>query len=126
MNTGVTILRAYAMYNPLRVFVLFGALAALTGTVPIVRFLYFYAIGEGAGNIQSLVIGGSFFTLGVIAIMLGIVADLVGRNRQLMESTLQRLRKIEDQITAGNVIATNFDTNEVDEPIVQKRTGTKG
>ncbi len=126
MNTGVTILRAYAMYNPLRVFVLFGALAALIGTIPIVRFLYFYAIGEGAGNIQSLVIGGSFFTLGVIAIMLGIVADLVGRNRQLMESTLQRLRKIEDQITVGNVVGTDFDTNEVDEPIVQKRTGTKG
>ncbi len=126
MNTGVTILRAYTMYNPLRVFVLFGALAALIGTVPIVRFLYFYALGQGTGNIQSLVIGGSFFTLGVIAIMLGIVADLVGRNRQLMESTLQRLRKIEDQITAGNVANALFDTNEVDEPVVQKRTGTKG
>jgi len=126
MNTGVTILRAYAMYNPLRVFVLFGALAALIGTIPIVRFLYFYALGEGAGNIQSLVIGGSFFTLGVIAIMLGIVADLVGRNRQLMESTLQRLRKIEDQIVAGNVAGRTFDPHEVDEPAVQKRTGTKG
>lgn len=97
-NTGVTILRAYAMYNPLRVFIFFGALAAIVGALPTLRFLYFYAQGQGGGHIQSLVIGGSFLTLGIIAIMLGVVADLVGRNRQLLESTLERLRKIEDQL----------------------------
>lgn len=105
MNTGLTILRAYAMYNPLKVFLVAGALATLVGLVPTVRFLFFYAIGQGGGHIQSLVIGGGFLTLGVVAIMLGAVADLVGRNRQLLEGTMERLRKIEDQLsTTSNVL----------------------
>jgi glycosyltransferase involved in cell wall biosynthesis len=99
-NTGATMLRAYAMYNPLKVFVAAGALAALFGGVPIARFLWFWMIGEGNGHIQSLVIGGSLLTLGVIAIMFGIVADLVGRNRQLIEQTLERVRLIEDRLSA--------------------------
>jgi glycosyltransferase involved in cell wall biosynthesis len=94
-NSGVTIVRAYAMYNPLRVFVALGGLAALVGALPILRFLYFYAIGDGNGHIQSLVIGGALLVLGVIAMMFGMIADLIGRNRQLLETTLERLRALE-------------------------------
>ncbi|WP_136657953.1 glycosyltransferase family 2 protein [Nitratireductor sp. XY-223] len=100
MNSGVTILRAYAMYNPLRVFVALGLLAAITGLLPIVRFLFLYFTGDGSGHIQSLVVGGSLLTLGVIAIMFGVVADLIGRNRQLLESVLERLHRLEDQNAA--------------------------
>ena len=100
LNTGVTMARAYAMYNPLRVFVAAGALAALIGITPIVRFLYFFLIGEGGGHVQSLVIGGVLMILGVVAIMLGIIADLVGRNRQLLETTLERVRRIECGLSA--------------------------
>lgn len=99
-NTGVTILRAWAMYNPLRVFVLLGGLAFLAGAAPTIRFLYFFAVGEGTGHVQSLVLGGAFMTLGAVAIMLGVIADLVGRNRQLLEGTLARLRHIEDSLSA--------------------------
>lgn len=98
VNTGLTILRAYAMYNPLKVFVAIGVLITAIGLAPILRFVYFYITGQGTGHIQSLVIGGAFITLGVVAMMLGIVADLIGRNRQLLEGTLERLRKIEDQL----------------------------
>lgn len=95
VNTGITLARAYAMYNPLRVFVTAGAAAAAIGLIPIVRFLYFYAIGDGGGHIQSLVLGGVLIILGVVSTMFGIVADLVGRNRQLLETTLERVRRIE-------------------------------
>ena len=97
-NQLATMVRAYAMYNPLKVFVLAGGLAAVVGAVPILRFLYFYAIGQGNGHIQSLIIGGALIVLGVVAIMFGAVADLVGRNRQLLEQTLERLRMLEDEI----------------------------
>ena len=100
MNTGVTMARAYAMYNPLRVFVAAGGLAAAIGLVPILRFLYFWAIGDGNGHIQSLILGGVLLILGLVAIMFGIVADLVGRNRQLLEATLERVRRIEAQAAA--------------------------
>jgi glycosyltransferase involved in cell wall biosynthesis len=97
-NTGATMIRSYAMYNPLKVFVMAGTIIALIGAAPILRFIYFYAIGQGNGHIQSLVIGGSLIVLGVVAIMFGAVADLVGRNRQLLEQTLERLRHVEDQL----------------------------
>lgn len=115
-SQGITILRAYAMYNPLRVFVVAGALAAMVGAIPTVRFLYFYLIGEGTGHIQSLVLGGSFLTLGVVAMMLGVIADLVGRNRQLLEGTLERLRKLEDRLEERSVVNTPKNTVET-EPV---------
>jgi glycosyltransferase involved in cell wall biosynthesis len=96
VNTGVTIARAYAMYNPLRVFVAAGGLLGLAGMIPIFRFLYFYAIGDGGGHIQSLILGGVLIILGMVSVMFGIVADLVGRNRQLLETVLERVRRIED------------------------------
>lgn len=95
-NTGTTMIRAYAMYNPLRIFVFAGMIAALIGAVPIFRFLYFVFAGDGSGHIQSLVIGGSMIVLGIVAIMFGVVADLVGRNRRLLEQTLERLHTLED------------------------------
>ena len=43
-----------------------------------------------------------------MAMMLGALADLIGRNRNLMEQTLERMRKLEDRLkvwrTIGNVI----------------------
>jgi glycosyltransferase involved in cell wall biosynthesis len=105
LNTAVTMARTYAMYNPLRVFVAAGGVAAVAGLIPIFRFLYFFAIGEGTGHVQSLVLGGVLMILGVVSIMFGIVADLVGRNRQILETVLERVRRIEDgmppQISRG-------------------------
>lgn len=112
VSTGTTMLRAYAMYNPLRVFVLFGGFMALGGLLPILRFLYFYAIGEGQGNIQSLVIGAGLLTLGVVAVMFGVLADLIGANRKLLEQALERLSALElakgetdERPQAGSVVS---------------------
>lgn len=102
--TSGTILRAYAMYNPLKVFVLVGLFTGTIGLIPLLRFLFFYFLGDGDGHIQSLIIGGVLFTLGIVAIFLGILADLIGRNRQLLEATLQRTHMLEDLINAeGNL-----------------------
>lgn len=111
LNTGTTILRAYAMYNPLRVFAAFGLVAAVAGTLPILRFLVHYVFGDGSGQIQSLIIGGALLTLGVISMMLGLIADLVSRNRQLMEIALERLNRVEELID----IAQSEDRSSGDE-----------
>ena len=103
MNTGATMVRAYAMYNPLRTFMLVGAVATLIGLAPILRFLALYARGDGTGHIQSLVIGGALIVLGAVAMMLGAVADLIGGNRILLEHTLERLRAMEDRFPSEAV-----------------------
>jgi glycosyltransferase involved in cell wall biosynthesis len=120
-NTGATMVRAYAMYNPLKLFLAAGMVAVLIGVLPIVRFLYFVMIGEGDGHIQSLVIGGSLLILGVIAIMFGALADLVGRNRVLVEQTLEKLHRVEDMLRAQAQAAELDGTEEF-----ARRDGTHG
>lgn len=94
----VTMLRAYTTYNPLRAFLGTGALIALVGLVPIARFLALWAMGDSGGHIQSLVIGGSLLVLGVITAMLGMLADLIGANRKLIEKTLAEVKRLEDRL----------------------------
>lgn len=94
----VTMARAYATYNPMRTFALIGGSLALIGAIPILRFLHFWAIGDGDGHIQSLVLGGSLLVLGVLTGLLGVLADLIGANRKLLEATLAHVRRLEEQV----------------------------
>jgi glycosyltransferase involved in cell wall biosynthesis len=95
LRTGRTMLRAYAMYEPLKIFAVLGVAMMLAGAAPVVRFLVHYLAGDGEGMIQSLIIGGVIMMIGAISAMFALIADLVAYNRQLLELTLERVRKIE-------------------------------
>lgn len=97
-NTGVTMMRAYTTHNPLRAFVGTGMAIAFVGLLPILRFLWFTAIGEGNGHVQSLVLGGSLLVLGVLVAIMGMLADLIGANRKLLEATITHVRNIEAEL----------------------------
>lgn len=90
-----TIVRMYAMYQPLKVFFYIGTFLSIAGLLPILRFLYFYAIGEGGGHLQSLVLGGVLLLMGFITYLAGLVADLISFNRQLLEMTLEKVKRME-------------------------------
>lgn len=90
-----TMVRMYAMYQPLKVFSLLGMILTLIGIIPIGRFLVFFAMGDGGGHIQSLVVGSVFLIWGVLTLLIGLVADLIAHNRQLIEMTLLRVRNLE-------------------------------
>lgn len=90
-----TMVRMYTMFQPLRVFTLIGGFIVLLGAAPVVRFLYLFLIGEAGGHIQSLVIGGSLLVVGVVTLLIGLLADLINYNRQLIEMILERVRRIE-------------------------------
>lgn len=91
----VTMVRVYAMYKPLRVFFYIGSIFVLLGSLPIIRFLYFYLQGAGQGHIQSLLLGSMFVLIGVFAWLIGLLADLISFNRQILEMTLERVRRME-------------------------------
>ena len=82
----------YAMYQPLKVFFLIGSALFLIGAYPILRFLWFYFSGEGDGHIQSLIVGSALMMMGFMTFTIGLVADLIQFNRQLLEMTLARLK----------------------------------
>jgi glycosyltransferase involved in cell wall biosynthesis len=91
----VGMVRMYAMYRPMRFFFYMGAMLFLAGGVPVLRFLYFYSIGQGNGYIQSLILGSSLLTMSFIVFVCGLLADLIARNRQLNEIALEKIRALE-------------------------------
>jgi glycosyltransferase involved in cell wall biosynthesis len=101
LKSGTTVLRMFTMYKPLQVFSIIGLLLMLIGLVPMVRFLVFYFSGEGAGHIQSLIIGGAFIVIGFITFVIALLADLINFNRRLLEITLEKTRRMELMLEQG-------------------------
>ncbi len=102
LNSLATMLRIYAMYHPLRMFGYIGIVLGLVGLIPIVRFLYLYLFESGAGHVQSLILGGAFLIMGFVTMLFALVADLINFNRRLIESNLEKVRKLERRLE-GNV-----------------------
>ncbi len=95
VQSAVTILRIFVMYEALRVFMSLGGLLVLGGAALSVRFLVFFVRGQGQGHIQSLILAAILFIRGFQAFLLGVLADLIAKNRQMAEEIRYRLRKIE-------------------------------
>ena len=91
----VTILRAYLMYQPLKTFTLFSILPSVVGIGVIIRFLVFYFTDGGAGHVQSLILGCTLLLMGFIAIMIGMMGDLMAKNRKLLEDIEYHARKLD-------------------------------
>jgi glycosyltransferase involved in cell wall biosynthesis len=95
MNSTATIIRAYTMYRPLRVFSAIGAIIATGGVILGLRYVYFFVIGQGAGKVQSLILAAVLMIVGFQILLIGLLADLIGANRKIIEEILFRLRRIE-------------------------------
>ncbi len=94
--SSATIIRAYTMYRPLRVFTTIGLLMIFLGVFLGVRFLYLnYIVQTGGGLIQSVIMSAALLIVGFQVLLIGLVADLVGFNRKILEETLYRLRRFE-------------------------------
>ncbi|MBX6770276.1 MAG: glycosyltransferase family 2 protein [Chloroflexi bacterium] len=91
----VTLVRAYAMYQPVRVFAALGLLLLLAGLLGIARFLWYYLHGAGSGHVQSLVLSGVLVVVAFQVGLIGLVADLIAANRRLIEEALYRLRMLD-------------------------------
>lgn len=91
VNSTATILRAYTMYRPLRVFFFVSALMILGGTALGVRYLYFFFQGE-SGHIQSLILAAILLIVGFQVFLIGLLADLISFNRRILEEVLYALR----------------------------------
>ena len=100
----ITIFRIYTMYEPLKTFTIIGGTIFGTGMLISLRFLYFWLTGSGGGHIQSLILSAVLMMIGFQVIMIGLVADLIGGLRRLVEDTLFRVKKIElnQEINSNN------------------------
>jgi hypothetical protein len=94
-RSGATILRIYAMYEPFKIFVLLGSALVAGGLLLGARYAWFWWLGEVRGHIQSAILSVLLLILGFQTLQWGVMADLVGSNRKLIEDLLYRVRKLE-------------------------------
>lgn len=91
----LTILRAYLMYSPLKTFSIISLLPIFVGVCINIRYLYYFFTGNGAGHMQSLILGSTLLMLGFMIFMIGLVADLIAKNRKILEDIQYHTRKMD-------------------------------
>ena len=111
-NSSVTILRAYTLYRPLRVFSTIGLCLLTAGALIGLRFFYFYLVGDGSGHIQSLILAATLMIIGFQTVLIGLVADLVGSNRRILEDQLYRIRRMEFNHNPATMPQENSEAHE--------------
>jgi len=94
-RNGLSIFRIYALYEPLRLFMIAAVLTALFGAFWWVRFAWFVISGDGGGHIQSLILGSTLFIVAVQFAALGVVGDILAGSRVLQQRILERVRRVE-------------------------------
>src|SRR3954453_4134743 len=91
----VSIFRIYSMYEPLKVFMTLAAIIGVLAVAVWTRFLVSYIQGEGAGHVQSLILGAVLFNAAVVLAALGIIGDLLSGQRIMLQRIFERVRRLE-------------------------------
>lgn len=94
---AATIVRTYATYEPFKTFSYIAGFFFFPGVL-LLAWAFAIFLGrrlevlEGS-NFQSLVVGAVLVLMAVVTFLIGLLADLVGRNRRIQEELLYRTRK---------------------------------
>jgi glycosyltransferase involved in cell wall biosynthesis len=96
-RSAATIVRIYAMYEPLKVFSYIGAALFTAGLLLALRFLYNYVTGFTGGGrfVQSLIMSAVLMIVGFQVLLIGLLADVISANRKLLEELVYRVRRLE-------------------------------
>lgn len=94
-KSATSIVRVYTMYEPFKIF--FGACIPflIIWLAFVFRFMYYYLLtNQGTGKIQSLVVWWILTTIWCTFLSVGIIWDVVARNRILIEENLRLTKKL--------------------------------
>lgn len=87
------IVRTILLYKPLKTLAYASLLFIVPGIVLGLRFLYYFFNNNGEGKIQSLILTTILIILGFLLFTLGLIGDLIARNRKLSEHILYKIKK---------------------------------
>jgi len=96
LRNAVAIFRAYALYEPLRVFTVVAlvlAVGALGAWTPFL--LDWIGHGDTSGHIQSLILGAVLSLAAVQMFALGVIGDALAGQRVIAQRTFERVRRLE-------------------------------
>ncbi len=97
-RNALSIFRIYSQYEPLKVFWGGAILVGLAALGVWTRFLVAFLQGDGAGHVQSLILGAVLFLTAALLAALGVIGDLLAAQRALTQRTLEKVRRIELQL----------------------------
>ena len=95
VRSALTMIRTFVTYRPFRTFALPGVVAFSIGLAIGIRFVLLFLAGQGGGHVQSLILAALLLGIGFFLCVIASVVDLLSVNRQLMEATLERVRRLE-------------------------------
>jgi glycosyltransferase involved in cell wall biosynthesis len=121
-QSAATIVRIYAMYEPLKIFSYCGVALIAGGLVLGFRFLYLYLFDYTGGGryVQSLILAAVLMIVGFQVVLIGLLADVISANRKLLEDLVYRVRSLElPRDTSDST------PDAVEPPAVLTRTGSQ-
>lgn len=93
-KSGTTILRTYRDYRPLHTFTLIGGLVFVGGLIMGIRVLVHYIkTGFVSPYIPSAILTALLLIMGFQVIVLGLIADMIGSNRKILDEILYNAKK---------------------------------
>jgi glycosyltransferase involved in cell wall biosynthesis len=96
-RSAATIVRIYAMYEPLKIFTYIGLSVIAVGILISLRGVYIYLTQPiyTPRNFQSLLLAAVFMIIGFQILLIGLLADVISANRKLLEDLVYRMRSME-------------------------------
>ena len=122
-RSAATIVRIYAMYEPLKIFTYVGVTIITVGALISSRFFYTFMTERvtWARHLQSLLIAGVVVIIGVQVLLIGLLADVISANRKLLEDLLYRVRSLELPPPAEDAIDAGEPARELSNSGVARR-----
>ncbi|MDD4850660.1 MAG: glycosyltransferase family 2 protein [Gemmiger sp.] len=103
-RSASVISRSYVMYSPLKFFGSIGAVIFLVGVVMGARLVYYTITEPGNMHLQSLILTTVLLLLGAQTFFLGLQADMIAKNRKLLEDVQYRLRRSTSSIRPDDLL----------------------
>lgn len=97
LKSAAAIMRSFLMYRPYAFFGMLGLVLGLLGSIPFIRFVIASLLGSPGQFVQSLLLGVSLLTGALLSVALGVIADLIRINRQLIEDGLALQKAHQDE-----------------------------
>src|SRR4051794_25877509 len=94
-RNSTSIFRIYAQYEPLKVFMTAASILGFLAFVVWLRFFIAYVEGDGAGHVQSLILGAVLFNASVVLAAIGVIGDLLSGQRIMLQRIFERVRRLE-------------------------------
>ena len=103
-KSGAAIIRSLVMYRPYLFFGTLGLILLVAGLIPFTRYILVSVLDLPGEFLQSLLAGVAFITASLLSFALGVIADLIRVNRQLLEDGLAIQRAHQDEQSLSDLL----------------------